>query len=89
MKINQIVLTKGAPEQANFAASELRYYLSLMTGKAFQIHETTCENSIIIEQNESASPISASYPPTTKLYAIHKIHDGSVIRRKSLSFFIP
>ena len=52
MKINQIVLTKGAPEQANFAASELRYYLSLMTGKAFQIYETIRECSVIIEQNE-------------------------------------
>ena len=52
MKINQIVLTKGAPEQANFAASELRYYLSLMTGKAFQIYETIRECSVIIEQNK-------------------------------------
>ena len=44
MKINQIVLTKGAPEQATFAASELRYYLSLMTGKAFQIDYTINRN---------------------------------------------
>ena len=52
MKIKQIVLSINAPEQATFAASELRYYLSLMTGKAFQIYETIRECSVIIEQNE-------------------------------------
>lgn len=52
MKIERISLAKGAPEQAEFAAVELRYYLSLMTGKSYQIEEEAAENAVILDQTD-------------------------------------
>ena len=52
MKIERISLAKGAPEQAEFAAAELRYYLSLMTGKSYQIEEEAAENAVILDQTD-------------------------------------
>lgn len=50
MKIERIILAKGAPEQADWAAVELRYYLSLMTGKPYQIEEEPSAGSVVLEQ---------------------------------------
>ena len=51
MKIERIILKNGSPEQAEFASVELRYYLSLMTGKPFQIEEEGGK-AVILEQVE-------------------------------------
>ena len=52
MKIERIILAKDAPEQAGFAASELRYYFSLMTGRPYPVEETITDNAVILEQTD-------------------------------------
>jgi hypothetical protein len=45
-----ICLPEGAPEQAGYAASELRYYLSLMCAKPCPIVSGETEDAVILEQ---------------------------------------
>jgi len=49
-KITKIVLHADAPQQAQYAAEELRYYLSLMTGIPFPIETEVAEQAVIVEQ---------------------------------------
>lgn len=48
-----ICLPEGAPAQAGYAASELRYYLSLMCAKPCPIVSDATEDTVILEQTVS------------------------------------
>ena len=48
-----ICLPEGAPAQAGYAASELRYYLSLMCAKPCPIVSDATEDAVILEQTVS------------------------------------
>lgn len=48
--IKHIQLQKNSPEQASYAADELRYYLSLMCGVSIPVQNEQMENSVILEQ---------------------------------------
>ncbi len=45
-----ICLPENSPEQAGYAASELRYYISLMSGKPCPIGTAETENAVLLEQ---------------------------------------
>ena len=45
---------KDAPEQTEYAADELRYYLSLMSGNPCPILEDEAENAVILEQTDTS-----------------------------------
>ena len=50
-----IHLPENAPEQAKYAAGELRYYLSLMSGKPCPITAEPVENGVILEQTNCSA----------------------------------
>jgi len=52
--LKRICLSPNAPEQAGYAANELRYYLSLMCAQPCPIESDIAENAVILDQVISA-----------------------------------
>jgi len=52
IRLNHIHLPDRAPEQAAFAASELRYYLSLMDAKPHTIVDKPCPDAILLDPHD-------------------------------------
>ena len=50
--LDSITLPEGSPDQARFAASELRYYLSMMDGRPHFVNSTANDGSVILEQTD-------------------------------------
>ncbi|MBR3999430.1 MAG: hypothetical protein IKI93_13945, partial [Clostridia bacterium] len=48
--LKRVCLPENAPEQAVYAAGELRYYLALMCGRPCPIEPDAVENAVILEQ---------------------------------------